>query len=364
MKQKMLIVDCNLKIGGIQKALINLLKQLHDIYDVTLLLFYPAGSLIDEVPKDVRVLGAQSDFRYMGMAQENCAKRMDQFKRAVYVLVARLFGQKVAVKLASWTLLRDRKQLETEYDIAISYSHMAPERTFFSGTAPYVLEVCKAALKCCYIHCDYQNSGNRSAYSDEVYRRFDRIFCVSESVRRRFLKALPELKEIVLTCPNAVDEKMILRMAEDSPYVYDASYINLLTVARLTAEKGVRRVIGALAQVKSSHIRYYVVGDGKERKELEAYVAAQGLTECIFFLGETDNPYRYMQNADWLVVPSYHEAAPVVFQEAKVLKLPILTTRTTSADEMIGTEFGMVVENSDEAIYDAMRSILHQAEER
>ena len=75
-------------------------------------------------------------------------------------------------------------------------------------------------------------------------------------------------------------------------------------------------------------------------------------------LGEQDNPYRYMINADMLVVPSYHEAAPVVFQEAQVLGLPVFTTNTLSANEMVSDRYGMVVENSEEAMIKGMQKII------
>ena len=41
--KKILIVNNNLDIGGIQKALINLLRGISDKYEVTLMLFSPTG---------------------------------------------------------------------------------------------------------------------------------------------------------------------------------------------------------------------------------------------------------------------------------------------------------------------------------
>ena len=55
MKKKLLIVNNNMHIGGVQRALVNLLGCIHDQYDVTLLLFHPAGVLMEEIPADVRV---------------------------------------------------------------------------------------------------------------------------------------------------------------------------------------------------------------------------------------------------------------------------------------------------------------------
>lgn len=62
------------------------------------------------------------------------------------------------------------------------------------------------------------------------------------------------------------------------------------------------------------------------------------------------------------MVPSYHEAAPVVFQEAKMLGLPVFTTRTLSADEMIGENYGWVVNNEDIAIERKLAELLEHKE--
>jgi len=55
----------------------------------------------------------------------------------------------------------------------------------------------------------------------------------------------------------------------------------------------------------------------------------------IYLFGEKRNPYRYMKNADYLVLSSYHEAAPMVYDEANILGLPIISSNTISAKEMI-----------------------------
>ena len=48
--KRILIVNNNMHIGGVQKALLNLLQTLHADYDITLLLFYRGGALLNEVP--------------------------------------------------------------------------------------------------------------------------------------------------------------------------------------------------------------------------------------------------------------------------------------------------------------------------
>ena len=347
MKPRILIVDCNMKIGGIQKALVSLLKKLHDDYEVTLFLLYQVGPLLKEIPANVRVIGTKSDYRYMGMAQGDCKTKYEKIRRGVYAVLSRCFGQEFAVQAASWSLFRDSLD---EYDVAISYSHMSNTKSFFGGTAEYVLRAVRAKRKICYIHCDYLNSGNRSKYSDRIYSKFDAIVCVSESTRARFVEAIPVMKERTYAVLNPIDKESIIEQANSDTIKYNHEYINMVSVARLTEEKGIIRIIEILGRIDSSQLKYYVVGDGVERHRIEQRIRELHLEDVVTLCGEVQNPYRHMLDADLLVVPSYHEAAPVVFQEARMLGIPVLTTRTTSADEMIGAQFGYVVDNSDEAL--------------
>ncbi len=354
---KLLIVDCNAKIGGIQKALIGLLHQLSEQHELHLLLLNPEGPLLDEIPANVKRLSTASHFRYMGMAQSDCRTLKDKLLRGFYAVISRYFGQAKAVALASATLHRDSLP---QCDVAISFSHLADAKTFFGGTAEYVLRKANASRKLCYIHCDYLNSGNRSPYSDRIYSKFDGIVCVSESTKAHFQHALSQLP--VYAVPNPIEPQHILKQARMDAVEYDPAYLNMVTIARLTMEKGVARMVRALSRIPHERVRYYVVGEGRERDLITELIAANGLERCVFLCGEDTNPYRHMLNADLLAVPSYHEAAPMVFQEAKLLGLPVLTTRTTSADEMIGDTFGLVVDNQDEALEEALAKLVAHPE--
>ena len=54
--KKLLIVNNNLHIGGVQKALLNLLDEIAGDYEITLLLFSDCGALRGRVPDGVRVI--------------------------------------------------------------------------------------------------------------------------------------------------------------------------------------------------------------------------------------------------------------------------------------------------------------------
>jgi len=83
----------------------------------------------------------------------------------------------------------------------------------------------------------------------------------------------------------------------------------------------------------------------------------KGMTQSVFFYGEQTNPYRYMKNADLLLMTSFHEAAPMVIDEAVSLGIPVLTAETTSSQEMVhGRHCGRVCPNTREGINEAFCS--------
>ena len=64
--KKIIIVNNNMDVGGVQKSLYNLLWQIHDRYDVTLCLFSATGQYMDQLPQDIKILEVKGPFRYLG----------------------------------------------------------------------------------------------------------------------------------------------------------------------------------------------------------------------------------------------------------------------------------------------------------
>ena len=76
-------------------------------------------------------------------------------------------------------------------------------------------------------------------------------------------------------------------------------------------------------------------------------------------VGNKENPYTYLKNADALLVPSFNEAAPMVFGESAVLGVPIVTTETCSAIEMVEKrDLGYVIANDSKDIEVFLENVL------
>ena len=350
--KRILIVNNNLDMGGIQKSLVNLVKELHEEYDITLLLFSKSGSLLREIPENVKIITPQRVYKILGLERNALKKYPLLFVLKAFLLVyAKKFSRRSAMKLMGLFQKRIRG-----YDAVISYSHLPHPDYFGNGCADFVLDKTVCENKVCFVHCDYLNFGGQTEANNRAYMEFDKIACCSDSVRERFLlgSKLPDSK--VYTVRNFYDLQLTSYQSEDTG-LFDESVINVVLIARLSGEKGIPRAIEALAQSKRSDIHYHIIGDGPQKEEIERLICKYQLGSRVTLYGEQSNPYRYLNQADWLLVPSFHEAAPMAFDEATLMGIKVITTNTTSAEEMIGCEHGIVCENSTDGIVRTLTNI-------
>ena len=350
--KRILIVNNNMDMGGIQKSLVNLLKEIQGEYDVTLMLFSKSGSLLREIPKTVEIITPLKVYRIMGLEKKDLKKYPLLFVlKAVLLVYSKIFSRRSAMKLLGLF----QRQI-SGYDAVISYSHFPHPNYFGNGCADFVLDKTVCKNKVCFIHCDYLNFGGQTETNNRAYMEFDKIACCSDSVRERFLlgSKLPDSK--VHTVRNFYDLHLT-SYQPDNRGMFDESVINVLLISRLSGEKGVIRAIEALVQSKRTDIHYYIIGDGPQKEEIVRLISKYQLDSRVVLLGEQSDPYQYLIQADWLLVPSFHEAAPMVFDEAVLMGIKVITTNTTSAEEMIGCEHGIVCENSTDGIVHALMGI-------
>jgi glycosyltransferase involved in cell wall biosynthesis len=278
------------------------------------------------------------------------------FLRAILALYTKVFNNHWPVRL----LISTQKKLQN-FDVAISFLHNVDEKLLYGGCNEFVLHRVKAKEKITFLHCDFSNYGGNTPYNRKLYERFHKIAAVSEGCRRSFIDTLPKLATqtfCVYNCQNFSEYEL---KANNNPIHYPKEGLNIVTVARLSAEKGILRGIDVMNRLLQEGylIRWIIVGEGSQRTEIEEKIVNSAGSKCIFLYGNQDNPYRFMKNADVFLLPSFHEAAPMVIDEAKCLGLPIIITDTTSAKERVaeGKE-GFVCPNSEEGIYQTLKNLL------
>ena len=247
------------------------------------------------------------------------------------------------------------------FDVAISYLHDGGDKVFYGGCNDFVLRHTDAKKKITFLHCDFALSGADTKKNAARYKKFDCIAACSQGCADAFTGKLPELKKKTVVVSNCQDYNSIWRKASKEDVELPKDRVNVLTVARFGKEKGVDRGVEAFVPIARSgqKFHYYIIGDGICRPVIEQAVVEGGLQEQVSLLGEMKDPYGYMQAADLLLIPSVSEAAPLVIGEAACLGLPVLSTCTSSAVEMIeDTGYGWVCDNDVAAMTEALQHLL------
>jgi len=244
--------------------------------------------------------------------------------------------------------------------------HSASPHSFYGGTNEVVLYCVDAKQKIAFIHCDsLKKYGRNTKYIKKLYSKFDKVAACSEGSVKQFIITVPSLSKKTFCVSNCQNYQEIISLANDNPIVYNKNILNIITVSRLSSEKGLERALTAIYRcINAGHkLHYHIVGDGDQRIKLEKMVCEIGIRENVTFYGNQANPYRYIKNADLFVLPSYHEAAPMVFEESKCLGVPILATKTSSTTEMIiNSNAGWVCENEEEEFYKNLLCIVEYPE--
>lgn len=358
---KLLIVNNNMQLGGVQKALTNLLKELSFVPDleITLLLFWPEGPLKQQIPDSVRVIVPTIPFRCWGITRSDAAPFSYKAMRAFFAALTKVIGRSATIRLA----YPFQKKLR-DFDVAVSYLHSGPQKTFYGGCNEFVLHCVEAKKKITFLHCDFEKINANCAENTKLYSAFDAVAACSEGCRDAFLRVLPQFAEKTAVVPNCHNYKELLAISHKTKTIH--SPCRLITVSRLGKEKGVLRALRAIAALgeRASGIRYEIIGDGIEYSAACSLVTSLGLKDKVELLGAMPEPYERMREADVLLIPSVSEAAPLVIGEAAALGLPILTTETSSAHEMVErTGFGWVCDNSEEGIQQGIEHLIDAPED-
>jgi glycosyltransferase involved in cell wall biosynthesis len=197
------------------------------------------------------------------------------------------------------------------------------------------------------------------------YGRIDRFVCVSDWSRRGLERLYPFAAGRAETILSFYDTDSVLRRAEEAPEArLRRDLPAAITVARLAEPKGLERAIRAHRSVieRGVHFRWYVVGEGAQRPKLEALIRQHGLEGRFILLGEVANPFPLMKQADFFVLPSFHEGFSLATVEAKTLRLPILLTDFGSARESVedGVE-GLVARGNTRCLAEGLERLATDA---
>ena len=346
---RILFVINTLGQAGAETALLSLLQTLarekgEARYEISLYVLTGQGEMASRLPADVRLLNKKyrEDPVLTAKGRKYLKKTVlkAMFTRGTVVKLFPYLVKNTCAMLGKKRLLPDKllwrvlsdggMVLPEEYDLAVSYLE--------GGAAYFVADHVKAAKKAAFIHVDYEKAGYTRALDKDCYLAFDKIITVADEVREAFLKAYPELPDKTEVFHNILNKEEIVRRAEEGGGFTDGfTGMRLLSVGRLTAQKAFEVSVDAMKRLKDAgkNVRWYVLGEGDQRKKLQEQIDALGLTEDFILYGAVNNPYPFMKQADIYVHASRFEGKSIAIQEAQILGKPMVVSDCSGNREQV-----------------------------
>lgn len=330
--KKVLFLIHDMGQGGAEKVLVNLVNNMDSSkFDITVMTLFDIG-------ENRQFLGEKVRYK-------TWCKKMVPGNSHLMKILSPEYLHKIIVK--------------EHYDIEVAY---------LEGPCARVISGCSDSKvkKLAWIHIEQHSAEHAAlafrnvAEAKECYRRFDRIICVSQTVKQDFVHALqiPVPHEVLY---NTNESDKIIYFSQDAVESGMISHdkINLVGVGKLLKSKGFDRVLRIVKRLKEQGypVHFYVLGEGPERSNLQEYIQKNELEENVTLLGYQLNPYKYVAKCDLFVCASLAEGFSTATTEALILGIPVCTVEVSGMKEMLGegNEYGLVVRNDDEALYEGIK---------
>ncbi|ENQ3078071.1 glycosyltransferase [Bacillus sp. WLY-B-L8] len=371
MKKNLLFVMPSLSAGGGEKSLVNLLSQIdYSLYNVDLFLFSKTGIFINSLPKEVTILDLPSDYQIFARGFQHSignflknGKVNLAYARLMFAIKNRLIKEAAISEQYTWKYQsKSFGTLEKEYDAAIGYLE--------KSSIYFVIDKVRAKKKIGWIHTNYSDSGMDYKFDTAYFERLDHIITVSDECAKSLQDNFPHLTNKIAVIHNIVAPQMIHNLSKRATKddgLFDNNYTSIITVARLSREKGIDLAVKSckLLLDKGYRIKWYVLGDGDDRDILERLIEDYHLSNHFKLLGVKENPYPYIRKADIYVQPSRYEGKSIAIDEAKILHKPIVVTKFETAKDQIHHGInGIIAHMSEEGIATEIENLIKNIELR
>lgn len=341
-KKKVAILLPWLKMGGTNKVALRFIKQLMKYCDVTLILLQETGELLEEIPDEIQVVISQMrNFKDIFKEDIRRVRIMYLIKDLIYYTRIKL--KKDNIDNYKYLVKRHPVIADERFDCAISYHGQSPELLL------NLIYRVNADKKVAWIHGEMSFSLDHCRRMTAYYLKLDHFFFVSRQTMVSFLKRINVDKKKCTVYYNPLNKMEIIKLANAPMKAkFDKDKINLLTVGRISIEKGqdmIPKITRNLID-RGYEICWYVIGDGDMRNNLERLCREYQVENNIVILGVQSNPYCYMKACDIYVQPSYTEGYSTTICEAAVLGKAIIGTKTSGGirEQIMDGRDGMVVE--------------------
>lgn len=287
----------NLKVGGIQKSVVNMLNKIdYNKYIVDLYLF--DNETFYDIPQNVNVIYIKKPSKLISFIP--------------FDIVYKVYNPKI---------------LEKNYDISIDFD------SYQMGTAVGALKA-NSKKKAIWIHNDIPIKLKEEPkyrilhfFFKGKYKHFDSFNAVSQGALDAFKTLENYSSKEYNVIPNYIDTSEIKKkMQEKCDIKIDYKKINIVSVGRLCHQKGIDIMLNNIKKLTEyrEDFHLYLIGDGPQKEELVKLTESLDLNDYVTFLGNQKNPFKYLKEMDLFYLSSRYEGQGMVILEAMSVGLDIL----------------------------------------
>ena len=208
-----------------------------------------------------------------------------------------------------------------------------------------------------------------------TYNIADGIIVVSKHIKRDLIRNYKILNTKISVIYNPYEIDKIIELSKEKiEYIKNEKGLNFISIGTLLERKGFYLLLEAFSLLSNKNHKLFILGDGKERANLEKFAKDLKIEDRVYFLGFVSNPYKYLRSSDVFVLASYKEGLPNVIIEALACGCAVISSDCISGPREIlapdtdfkktlkeGLEyakFGILTSVGDKkSLYDAMSNI-------
>lgn len=351
-----LMIASGYEIGGVTYAMRNLCNELIARGHIVNMLNLPGISELPEgFDKRITLINLIGFAKYWDLSMA-AVKKTVGIKKLWLLLLGII--KKATNKGPLWRrIVFNGLYIDKHYDISVAF-RQSPVSYWL---AKYK---CDSDLSVGFWHTD-ADFENVSKLEDCLHYP-DKICCVSDAITQQMINKYPQLRDKFSAVYNLFDASSIRALSDDTVSEYDSNMFNIVTVGRLSPSKKITRIpqICYVLKKKGLRFKWYIIGDGEERADIEKAITEYNVSDCMILLGAKSNPYPYIKNADLFVLTSVWESYGMVVTEALILGIPVVAGNYPALHEILydGVN-GLITENSVAGIGNAVYKLVSDTEE-
>ena len=339
MKSLLFVID-SLGCGGAEKSLVSLLPLLNgEKYEIHLWILHRGGVFESLLPDNVILEDSPSYSKF-----ESIKLRVAFLWYSLCYRVLKLMNIKEHGAETLWKCVgKMYKVPNRKYDVAIAYQQGFP--TYLVATK------IEAQKKLAWINADIFKAGYNTRFNSQFYDRIDYIIPVSNDLETLLRKNYPQYSEKYHCVYDIINPQIIRKQAGEDiaeKAEFDKEVI-LVTIGRLARPKNHLLAVEAAKVLKDRGLdfRWFFVGEGGERQNIENKIKEYGLQEYVRLLGLRTNPYPYMARCLVYVQTSSFEGFGMTISEAKILGKPVVSTNFDVVYDQLEHEWNGLISQMD-----------------